>query len=161
MALEGILDVVKLGSHSLQRVVIQFFAVVAHPRRFIRTVHLDRTDTIVNASVFAIFISITGLIVTLSALLLAHIKADAPSFILIDTVLTFAVWFLKGSMFHLCFILFKGKGTYQSSIVAYLYLTAFNLIGTLLALPLLVTIIPSTLQSAETAVAQDMERLRN
>ncbi len=159
--MEGILDLLKLGGQILSRVVLQLFAIVAQPRQFANSLDLNSATALVDASVFAVFVSIANLVISLSALLVAKIKADASTFVLIDTVLSFAFWFIYGSILHLCYKLFGGRGTYQNSMVVFLYMTAFEVLVTLFSLPGSVKIIPWILQSGQAPTANDWLRLVN
>jgi TIR domain/Yip1 domain len=119
----------------IKRNVARFIAVLARPRSFIRSIDYNAEHTLIDASVFAVFISVIELIMVLPAYRLANIKADTLTYVLIEIITTLVFWFLYGSVYHLCARLIGGRGTYQSSIVAFLYLTAFVVIGAIFSLP--------------------------
>lgn len=110
---------------------------------------------------FAIFISVVNLIISLPAYRLANIKADTLTYVLIDTMITFVFWFLYGSVYHLCARLIGGRGTYQSSIVAVLYLTAFTVISGIFTLPLTLAAISWSLESSDAPALSEWQILGN
>lgn len=159
MAFEGIKELVSLGGQTHERNFVQFFAILARPRSFVKSIDHDRPAALIGAATFAVFVSVVNLAIMLPAFRLANIQADTSAYILFDTVITFIFWFLYGTLYHLCARLVKGRGSYRSSMVAYLYLTAFNVISGVFALPASLTVIPWTLQSADVPTLGQWESL--
>ena len=146
---KGIQDVVKRGGKTLKSNAVRFIAVLAAPRNFIKSIDHKADQALIDASVFAVFISVVNLTISLPAYRLANVKADTLTYALIDTVITLVFWFLYGSVYHICAKLAGGRGTYQSSLVAVLYLTAFTVISGIFTLPLSLTAISWSLESSD------------
>jgi hypothetical protein len=158
---KGIQDVVKLGGKTLKSNAVRFIAVLAGPRNFIKSIDHKADHALIDASVFGIFISVVNLTINLPAYRLANVKADTLTYVLTDTVITFVFWFLYGSVYHLCARLVGGRGTYQSSIVAVLYLTAFTVISGIFSLPLSLTAISWSLESSDVPSLSQWQILGN
>ena len=158
---KGIQDVARIGGKTLKSNAVRFIAVLAGPRNFIKSIDHQADHALIDASVFAIFISVVNLIISLPAYRLANIKADTLTYVLIDTMITFVFWFLYGSVYHLCARLIGGRGTYQSSIVAVLYLTAFTVISGIFTLPLTLAAISWSLESSDAPALNEWQILGN
>lgn len=158
---KGIQDVARIGGKTLKSNAVRFIAVLAGPRNFIKSIDHQADHALIDASVFAIFISVVNLIISLPAYRLANIKADTLTYVLIDTMITFVFWFLYGSVYHLCARLIGGRGTYQSSIVAVLYLTAFTVISGIFTLPLTLAAISWSLESSDAPALSEWQILGN
>lgn len=146
---KGIPHVAKFGGRTLKSNAVRFIAILAAPRNFIKSINHKDDQALIDASVFAVFISVVNLTISLPAYRLANVKADTLTYVLIDTVITLVFWFLYGSVYHLCARLMGGRGTYQSSLVAVLYLTAFTVISGIFTVPLSLTAIFWSLESSD------------
>jgi hypothetical protein len=130
--------------------VERFLLILAHPQRFLASLTRASPDHVLSASLFAIAMSVLGLLITVPALRLLQVQMEHPSYILLDTTFTFAFWFLYGSAFHLCAKLVRGHGTYASSLCVYLYLRAFSLLIILFSLPIDLIVRQHLLKGANT-----------
>ena len=146
---KGIPHVAKFGGRTLNSNAVRFIAILAALRNFIKSINHKDDQALIDASVFAVFISVVNLTISLPAYRLANVKADTLTYVLIDTVITLVFWFLYGSVYHLCARLMGGRGTYQSSLVAVLYLTAFTVISGIFTVPLSLTAIFWSLESSD------------
>jgi hypothetical protein len=154
---KGIQGFAHFGGQTLKRNAVRFIAVLARPRDFIKSIDYNADHTLIEACLFSVFISIVNLIITLPAYRLAHVKAETFTYALIDTVFTFVFWFLYGSLYHFCAKLVGGRGKYQSSLVAALYLTAFSVVSVVLTLPMSLKAVSWTLESSD---APDLSQWR-
>ena len=137
----------------------RFLAVLAGPRSLLREVDHHSDHAFIGASLFAAFISVVNLIINIPVYRLANIQADSFTYGLIDTVITFVFWFLYGSIYHLGAKLFGGLGTYQSSIVMFLYLTAFTVIAGIFTLPMSLKAISWSLGSSDVPSVSEWQAL--
>jgi TIR domain-containing protein/Yip1-like protein len=158
---KGLQGLVKLSSQTVKSNVVRFIAVLARPRSFIKSIDYNAEHTLIDASVFAVLISVVNLTMMLPAYRLANVKADTLTYVLIDTMITLVFWFLYGSVYHLCARLVGGRGTYQSSIVAVLYLTAFSVIGAIFSIPVSLKIISWGLESSEFPSFSEWQTISN
>jgi hypothetical protein len=138
-----------LNAHRLKRIPARFVAILAHPRRFFRSIDYHSDQSLVDATLFAVVISVINLVLLFPAHRIAQLKSDTLSYVLIDTVITLLFWFLYGSVYHLCARLLGGRGTYPSSLVAVLYLTAFTVVSQIFTLPVSLKAISLGLESSE------------
>jgi hypothetical protein len=129
--------------------VARFFAVLSQPRKFIASIQHDSVDALTDATIFAALISLLNLVIMLPAFRLAGVQTGNLIYALVDTVTTLLFWFLYGSVYHVCARLIGGRGTYRSSIVAVLYLTAFFAVSSIFSVPLSLKIISLTVQSLD------------
>jgi hypothetical protein len=95
----------------------------------------------------------------LPAFRLAGVETDSLRYALVDTVTTLLFWFLYGSVYHICARLVGGCGTYRSSIVAILHLTAFLAISSIFAVPLSLRIISLILQDLDPPNIGELEKI--
>jgi serine/threonine protein kinase len=51
------------------------------------------------------------------------VQLETPTYLLVDTVLTYAGFFLAGVLYHLAAKIVRGRGALLGSLVAFLYLT--------------------------------------
>jgi hypothetical protein len=158
---KGIPHVAKFGGRTLKSNAVRFIAVLASPRNFIKSINHKDDQALIDASVFAVFISVVNLTISLPTYRIANVKADTLTYVLIDTVITLVFWFLYGSVYHLCARLMGGRGTYQSSLVAVLYLTAFTVISGIFSVPLSLTAISWSLESSDAPRLGEWQMLGN
>jgi hypothetical protein len=133
----------------LKKIARRFIDVLAQPRKCIKSFDDNDDHPLLDASLFAASVSVVHIMIMLPAYRLAGIESDALTYVLSDTVLTLFFLFLNGSIFHVCARLVRGQGTYQSSIVAILYLTAFSVISGIFTLPLAPKILSLTQRRLE------------
>jgi hypothetical protein len=138
--------------------VARFIAVLSQPREFIASIQPNTAQSLTDASLFAVFVSVVNLLVMLPAFRLSDVKTDGLTYGLVNTVVTLVFWFLYGSVYHFCAKLVRGRGAYQSSIVAILYLTAFTVISQIFTIPLSLKAIPLGLESLD---APSLSQLRS
>ena len=100
----------------------------------------DSQEQFIQASIFACFISVLNLVIRLPVYRLIHVGVESTSFLLVDTVFTYAFWFIEGSIFHAAAKLFGGHAHYRKSVITYLYLTAFQPLLCLLGIPFTVVV---------------------
>lgn len=146
---KGIQDSGRFGSQTLKRNGVRIISVLARPRNFIKSIDYNADDTLIEAILFSVFISIVNLTIMLPAYRLAHVKAETFTYAMIDTVFTCVFWFLYGSVYHFCARLVGGRGTYQSSLIAFLYLTAFSVVSGALSLPMSLKAVSWSMESAD------------
>ena len=139
--------------------VARFVAVLSQPRRFMASIQHDSPGALIDASIFAVFISLINLVIMLPAFRLAGVQTDNLTYALVDTVMTLLFWFLYGSVYHVCARLLGGCGTYRSSIVAILYLTAFFAVSSIFVVPLSLRIIPLTTRGLDPPSFGQLEEL--
>ena len=116
---------VRSGRAFLRENIFRLYSVLIGPRTFISSLNYDSHEELIRASVFAIFINLLNLVITGPMLRFLRVETASLSFLLTDTVLTYATWLLRASLFHMAAKCLRGHGTYRSSVVAFLYLTAF------------------------------------
>lgn len=152
-------NLVKFGGQTVRGITARFIAVLTQPRNFVKSIDHSGEHGLIEASVFAVFVSVANLALMIPTYRLANVKADTLTYVLIDPVITFVFWFLYGSVYHLCAKLLGGRGSYQSSIVAMLYLTAFGIISGILSLPLSLKAVTWGLGSSDAASFGDWKIL--
>jgi hypothetical protein len=150
MKIENIQQLFGLGTELLKDNVATLCAVLMKPRAFFAGVSVDTPADVLRASVFAGFISILNLVISTPLLRVAGVEMESTSFLLTDTVLTYAAWFLYGSIFHISAKVLRGQGSYSSSVVAFLYLTAFYPVMGFLGLPAAHVVARPFLQAQDT-----------
>lgn len=103
----------------------QFFRILATPGEFISSIRRRTNELLVPASIFAALMSLLNLALHLPVLRFLRIESESASYFVVDTILTYAFWFIYGSGFHLAARILRGHGDYATSLVSFLYLTAF------------------------------------
>lgn len=139
--------------------VARFVAVLSQPRKFIASIQHNTAHALTDASLFAVFVNIVNLLIMLPAFRFSGVQADSLTYALIDTVTTFIFWLLYGSVYHVSARLIGGRGTYRSSIVAVLYLTAFFAISSIFTVPLSLKIISVSLQGLDPPTISEMGKV--
>ena len=106
---KGIQDVAKIGGKTLKSNAVRFIAVLAGPRNFFKSIDHQADHALIDASVFAIFISVVNLIISLPAYRLANIKTEYfdVCFDRYDDYLRFLV-LVQLQVYHFCARLIKG-----------------------------------------------------
>jgi Yip1 domain len=136
--IENIQQLLKLGGNALKNFLLCLYEVVISPKAFFSNLPDDREQQFVQASIFACFISVLNLVIALPVQRILGIRAESTSYLLVDTVLTYGCWFIMGSIFHASARLVGGHARYLSSVTAFLYLTAYQPLGALVSLPVIV-----------------------
>ena len=88
-----------LGEEKLRKVVKRnfehFFLILANPRRFIVSINHPSNEQLIPASIFAAMMSVLNLVITLPLSRLLRVQTESVSYVIADTILTFAFWFLS------------------------------------------------------------------
>lgn len=135
MKIEDIQQLIGLGTELIKENCVTLFSVLAKPQAFYRAASLDTTADLLRASLFAAFNSVLVLVIQTPVYRLLGVETESTAYLMTDTVLTYAAWFLYGSAFHLAAKVLRGRGPYQSSVVAFLYLTAIYPVMAFVLLP--------------------------
>jgi len=135
MKIEDLQQLIGLGSQLVQESCGTLFSVLVRPQAFFRATALGTTAALFRASRFAAFTSVLVLVVQTPVFRILGIQAEGTAYLLTDTILTYAAWFLYGAVFHLAARVLRGHGTIQSSVGAFLYLTAFYPVMAFFSLP--------------------------
>lgn len=143
-------DLLKLGSDTLKGCFEAWFSVLSAPERFTGSLDLTSNETLTKASVFAVFISLVNLLIQGPVLRSLGVQLETPTYLLVDTVLTYAGFFLAGVLYHLAAKIVRGRGALLGSLVAFLYLTAWKPIGELITAPLVIEAMPLWLKHSGT-----------
>jgi hypothetical protein len=125
MKIEDIQQLIGLGTEMVQESCATLFSVLTKPQVFYRSIALETTADLLRASRFAALMSVLTLVIQTPVYRLVGVETESTAYLLTDTVLTYAAWFLYGSVLHLAAKILRGHGAYQSSVAAFLYLTAF------------------------------------
>jgi hypothetical protein len=125
MKIEDIQQLIGLGTEVVQESCTTLFSVLTKPQVFYRSVALETTADLLRASRFAALMSVLTLVIQTPIYRLVGVETESAAYLLTDTVLTCATWFLYGSVLHWAAKILRGHGTYQTSVSAFLYLTAF------------------------------------
>lgn len=135
MKIEDIQQLIGLGTELVQESCMTLFSVLAKPQAFYRGTSLETPADFLRASRFAAFTSVLVLVIQTPVFHLLGVQSESTAYLLTDTVLTYAAWFLYGSVMHLAAKALRGQGTYQSSVAGFLYLTAFYPVMAFVLLP--------------------------
>jgi hypothetical protein len=127
----------------------RFFSIIHDPVAFIRSLDHSSGEELLSASLFAALVSLLNLAINLPLLRVLRIETENASFVLADTILTFAFWFVFGTVFHLAAKLMRGNASYTSTLTAYLYLRAFTPLIVLLGIPYEARVRPIIIGSPE------------
>jgi hypothetical protein len=136
--IEAIHELLKLGGKSLKNFLLCIYRVVLLPKSFFKSIREDSEDQFVQGSIFACFISILNLVIVLPVQRVLHVGVESTSYVIVDTIFTYAMWFLGGSIYHGIARVVRGHGKYRGSVTTFLYLTAFQPITAFVGLPVLV-----------------------
>jgi hypothetical protein len=128
----------------------QFFRILATPASFISSIEHASSDQLVPASIFAALMSLLNLVLHLPLLRMLGVETESASYLLADTILTYAFWFIYGSCFHFAAKIVGGHGNYTSSLVSFLYLTAFMPVITTILIPVDVIVRRHIVHTADT-----------
>ena len=115
----------------LKELVLQFARIISNSDKFISGLRPRTSEDVIQALIFAAFTSFLNFLIW-SMLLNVELKT---LMLLTDTFITFLFWISYGLFFHIGAKLLKGKGTWQSSLSCYLYLTAFIPIISFVSVP--------------------------
>jgi hypothetical protein len=113
----------------------QFYLVLKGPGQFIASLKPPYSDHFLPASIFAVLVSLSILVLNIPVSRILHVEVENVSYIVVDTILSFAFFFIYGSIFHLSAKLFRGQGDYAGSLVSYLYLTVFFVVLAAVSIP--------------------------
>ena len=133
--IENLKAMIDLGGGWLKECVRTLFSVLRSPSDFMLSRTLDGNPALLEASGFAAFVSLLNLVTELPLFRTLGVEAETPSYLVVDTVLTYGFWFLYGSIFHAAARIFRGRGSYQATVVCYLYMTAFVPLQLILTIP--------------------------
>jgi len=133
--LQTVQNFIQFFTQTLKNTLLRFFSILLSPRNFFNSIEHDKIDELVNALLFIVFLSIIGLLIYSPIYLIMGIKVLNFSYLLTDTILTLIFCFVVGTIFHLFAKLFGGKGSFNSSIVIFLYLLSLSPIIQILSLP--------------------------
>jgi hypothetical protein len=122
---DSIVGFIKENASLLGDNLRRLFRILGSPAAFIASTEHATQEQLLSASIFAILISLLNLVLNVPIFRLLDIEVESTSFLIADTVLTYVFLFLYGSGFHLAARVMQGKGSYTSSVVSFLYLTAF------------------------------------
>ncbi len=136
--IENIQELLKLAGDSLKNVLLGIYGVLTGPKSFFTSVRDDSDEQFIQASIFACFISILNLVIALPAQRILHVGVESTSYLILDTVLTYAFWFIGGSLYHAVAKVFGGHASYRKTVMTFLYLTAFQPLSALVTIPFLV-----------------------
>lgn len=125
MDAKNIEKLTELGGKYAKRYLFSLYQILSNPKTFLGAKDLNSTEEFISASKFAVFVSILGLVIAYPSFRIVGVEAESPYFLLVDTVITYAFFFLYGSMYHIFAKILRGKGSFQGSVVVFLYLTAF------------------------------------
>ncbi len=134
--IDSLKELLELGGEWLTRNAQAFFSVVRDPRSFMLSLDFDGNPPILEASMFAVFVSVLNLVIHLPLLRTIGVEAETSSYVLTDTVLTFAFMFVYGSLFHAFAWILRGRGSYLATVVCFLYMTAFFPLLLLVSIPI-------------------------
>ncbi len=94
--------------------------------------------------------SVLTLVIQTPVYRLVRVETESTAYLLTDTVLTYASWFLYGSVLDLAAKILRGHGVYLNSVAAFLYLTAFFPVMAFFLLPCSVLARQVMLQAPDT-----------
>ncbi len=118
------------------RYLFMGYQILSNHKQFFNSRNLETTEEFIAASKFSAFVSILNLMISLPYLRSSGVQVENSYFIIIDTVITYAFFFLYGAIFHITAKLLLCKGSLQGSVTVFLYLTAFFPVLNLLSIPL-------------------------
>lgn len=133
---EKIIALLKENSALVGDNLQKFFRILSKPAEFISSIERAPIEQLIPASIFAAMMSLLNLALHIPIFRILHVETESASYFVVDTILTYAFWFIYGSCFHLAAKLFRGRGNYAVSLVSFLYLTAFMPVLTLTSIPL-------------------------
>ena len=114
---------------------ILFYSILPAPVRFIQSIKHSSQEELIKSSIFAALMSFLSLVIQSPLLQLLGVETRTVPFVLVDTTLTYSVWFIMGICYHISAKLFRGSGTYVSSLTTYLYMKAFTPLIILVGIP--------------------------
>jgi hypothetical protein len=85
--LDSLKAVLALGGEWLSGNARTLFAILRSPRSFVTSLDLDNDPPLLEASAFAIFISMVNLVIYLPVLRTIGVQAETVTFVLVDSVL--------------------------------------------------------------------------
>ena len=135
MKIEDIRQLIGLRTELVQVSCMKLFSVLAKPQAFYRESSLETPADFLRASRFAAFTSVLVLVIQTPVFRLLGVQSEGAAYLLTDTVLTYAAWFLYGSVLHLAAKALRGRGTYLSSVAGFLCITAFYPVMAFFLLP--------------------------
>lgn len=118
------------------RYLFMGYQILSNHKQFFNSRNLETTEEFIAASKFSAFVSILNLMIALPYLRSSGVQVENSYFIIIDTVIAYAFFFLSGAIFHITAKLLLCKGSLQGSVTVFLYLTAFMPVLSLLSIPL-------------------------
>jgi Yip1-like protein len=151
--LSNLKEVIDLGGDWLKNNVRDFFWVIRSPRSFFLSRDLDSDPPLIEAAIFATFVSLLDLIISLPIYRQTGLQAENTSYLLVDTVLNVGYALICGSALHAVAVIFRGRGSYQATLVCYLYLTAFTPLTTLVSAPTQTLIARRTVASGDNVIS--------
>lgn len=133
--LSNLKEVIDLGGDWLRNNVRNLFWVIRSPRSFFLSLDLDNDPPVIEAVIFAAFISLLNVVISLPIYRQSGVEAESTAYLLVDTVLSVGYAIICGSAFHAAAAIFRGRRSYQATIVCFLYMTAFSPLITLVSAP--------------------------
>jgi hypothetical protein len=134
-AVEDAKALVEVGGTWIGHGAATLLRVLRAPVAFVRSLDLD-DPPVRDAALFAVFISLLSLVLYIPVFRMLGVEVETTSFVLIDTVVTFAFWFVQATIVHTVARLLGVRGrTLQATLVVFLYLTAFMPIQMLIFAP--------------------------
>ena len=110
--------------------------VVRGPVAFVDTLDLDTAPPVSDAALFAVFISLVSLVLQVPLFRTLGVEVEGTAYVLVDTVMTFAFWFIQAVILHsVARLLGVRRRSFQATLVCFLYLTAFMPIATVISAP--------------------------
>jgi len=128
--------------------------ILAEPEEFISSVRHSSRALLLQASIFAGLVSLLNLAIHIPLFRFLGVSIDNVSYFIVDTILTCGFWLLYASVFHVSARILRGKGTYVSSLVSYLYMTAFFPLMLIVSIPAEAALRRNILSSADIASYQ-------
>jgi hypothetical protein len=109
--------------------------VVRGPVAFVQTLDFD-APPVSDAALFAVFISLVNLVLQIPLFRTLGVAVESTAYVLVDTVMTFAFWFIQAVILHSVARLFGVRQrSFQATLVCFLYLTAFMPIVMVISAP--------------------------
>jgi hypothetical protein len=150
--LSNLKEVIDLGGDWLKNNVRDFFWVIRSPRFFPLSRFRYRSP-LIEAAIFATFVSLLDLIISLPIHRQTGLQSENTSYLLVDTVLNVGYALICGSALHAVAVIFRGRGSYQATLVCHLYLTAFTPLTTLVSAPTQTLIARRTVASGDNVIS--------
>lgn len=123
-------EVITIIGRFISNCFVRFIKIIINPSEFIASRPIDQPSELLSASLFGIFTSLINILVIVPVFRLLKINAGNSTFLAVTTLtryvsLRYISFFLYGSWLHISAKAIRGKATFQSSVIAVLYMTAY------------------------------------